>query len=192
MRLAVAGVGAVLVAAVLAGCSDSEQASTTLPSTSSAAASPTSTLAPLGPADMPMPAAARARTPEGATAFVTYYVQLMNRAQLSLATEGLRELSIDCASCATFADGVDDYRQQGYRVTGGGIRLDGASVPAIKNDRAEFSIALTQMSIRVVGPDGVLRDAQSSDSDASYPASGAAAVWSSTQSSWLMADLTIQ
>jgi hypothetical protein len=191
MRLGRTTAAAVVGMAVLAGCSDGDTANETLPPTSFASAPTTETLQPLGPADFPVPPAARKSDLAGASAFVDYYLNLMSRAQVSLATDGLRELSSTCDACIAFADGVDDYRRKGYRVSGGGIEVVGASVPALINGRAEFSVSVTQQAIDVLDANGERLD-EFSATKAAYPASGAAAIWSPAQSSWLMAELTIQ
>ena len=87
VRLAVTGLVAV---AALAGCSGSEEASQTLPATSRTSASPSATLPPLGPADFPVPAEARQQTAAGATAFIDYYLGLMNRSQHLMASDAIR------------------------------------------------------------------------------------------------------
>ena len=191
MRLVRVLAATAVVTAALVGCSGREQANETLPSASSSAAQTTEALPPLGPPDLPMPDEARVETPEGASAFVAYYFSLMNRAQTQLSSTGLRELSSDCNTCTVFADGIDEYTERGYRLNGGGIRFDGASAPVLEDGKAQFSVALTQLRLEVVGADGSRVTDQSSE-ETSYPASGAAAIWNSQQSSWLMADLTIQ
>ena len=189
VRLAVAGLVAV---AALVGCSDGGgKASESLPSTSRTAASSSASLPPLGPADFPVPVEARQQTPAGAKAFVAYYVELMSRAQLELQPDGLRDLSSDCDVCQRFADGIDGYRQMGLHATGGGIHLDGVSEPAVTGSRAEFSIGLTQAAFNLSNPDGTARPDLSAVGK-TFPASGAATVWSTTDMSWLMAEITIQ
>jgi len=191
MRLRRTTAAVVVGIAVLAGCSNGETANETLPPATPSAAPTSEAPPPLGPTDFPVPPEARIESLTGATAFVDYYVTLMDRAQTRLTSEGLRELSSDCKSCIVFADGIDSYSSQGYRVEGGGIQLKGASDPVMINRRAEFSISVQQTMMKVLDPTGnPVGDL--STPDAAYPASGAAVVWSSTTSSWLMAELTIQ
>jgi hypothetical protein len=191
MRLGRTTAAAVVGMAVLAGCSDAGTANETLPPITPSAAPTSEALQPLGPADFPVPPEARAKTADGAKAFVNYYITLMSRAQADLLPEGLRDLGRDCSSCIQFADGVEGYVQQNYKPRGGGIRVDGLSEPAIVNNRAEFSVALTQLAIEVIGPDGEVLAEQSS-AETAYPASGVAATWDEQRTSWMMADLTIQ
>src|SRR4051794_26604224 len=94
-------------AAVLTGCSDGGTANETLPSTSTTAAETSEALEPLGPPDLPMPAEAREQTAAGAQVFLTYYVALMNHAQEQSTSRFVRDLSVDCSTCISFADGID-------------------------------------------------------------------------------------
>lgn len=191
MRWGRAAASAAVAIAVLAGCSSGETANETLPPVTSSAAPTSEALQPLGPADLPMPDTARSNDATGARAFVAYYIQLMNRAQVNSKAEGLRDLSRDCQTCEQFADGVEGYLERSYRVDGGGITLDSISEPAISDMRAQFSIALTQESLSVFDADGKKVDEVSSG-QAAYPASGAVVVWDGGRSTWLMSDLTVQ
>src|SRR5918993_1524107 len=69
--------GFLVVTAVLTGCSEKQEANTTLPSTS--AAETTEALPELGPADFPVPDEARTKDAAGAEAFLRYYIGLINR-----------------------------------------------------------------------------------------------------------------
>ena len=149
MRWGRAAAAAVVGIAVLTSCSSGETANETLPPVSSSAAPTSATLQPLGPADFPVPAEARVENAAGASAFVDYYINLMNRAQTRLTTEGLRELSSDCGPCNAFADGLDGYIEQRYSIDGGGIRLNGSSEPTMITDRAEFSTSVPQLTMKV-------------------------------------------
>lgn len=189
MRLARVAAGALVGVAVLAGCSAKEPANDTLPTPSSTSAEASETLAPLGPPDLPMPDRAREQTAAGAIDFLGYYIDVMNDAQIGLNSTFLRALSVDCATCDAFIEGVDGYAEEGYRLTGGQIVLASASEPAIGSSGAEFSISLTQQPLTATGPDGTTVD---SSPEASYPASGALVTWDRTRTTWLMSELTIQ
>jgi hypothetical protein len=191
MRLGRTAAAAAVGIAVLAGCSDGGTANETLPPVTSSAAPTSEALQPLGPSDLPMPDGARSNDEQGAKSFVAYYVSLMNRAQVGLDSDGLRDLSLNCETCERFAAGVDGYVERDYQVIGGGITLESISDPNLSDNQALFSIALTQRLLEVQDANGSRVDEVSSDETA-YPASGAAAVWDETQSTWLMADLTIQ
>src|SRR3954463_11532445 len=155
MRLARVVVATVVGIAGLAGCSDGGQASETLPPTStSASAEPSQALTPLGPPDLPMPAEAREMTPAGAEAFLRYYVDLMNRAQIDQDANYVQNLSADCSTCEAFTKGIDAYAAEGYRYDGGQIALRAVSAPAIKGGEAEFSISIVQESLQILVPSG--------------------------------------
>ena len=82
---------------VLVGCSEKQQASESLPTST---ASPTEDeLPPLGPEDLPMPDEARTQDAAGAEAFVRYYIALINRTSDVMDAEPLREFSDGCADC---------------------------------------------------------------------------------------------
>ena len=72
-------VGLVLATALLSGCSEKDEANSTLPSTSAAAT--TEALPPVGPADFPVPDEARTKDAAGAEAFLYYWIDLLNRQQ---------------------------------------------------------------------------------------------------------------
>ena len=190
MRLAVAGVGAVLVAAVLAGCSDSEQASTTLPSTSSAAASPTSTLPPLGPADFPMPAEAREQNDAGASAFATYYIQLVNRLNQDMDTQYLTALSDGCATCERIIRVTNSDAAKGYRYEGGETTVRGQLQAVVTGPgTSESAFIMDQAALRVLDPGG------QEVAEASVPAqsgisAGTRAEWDPSLRSWKLTEFT--
>jgi hypothetical protein len=191
MRWGRAAAAAAVAIAVLTSCSSGETANETLPPVTSSAAPTSEALQPLGPPDFPVPVEARVETAAGASAFVDYYISLMNRAQTQLTTDGLRELSNSCDACESFADGIDSYTKANYTIKGGGIQLNGTSEPAMINNQAEFSISVTQLAMDVLESNGN-RLSELSATKTAFPASGAATVWSAGQDSWLMAELTIQ
>ncbi|WP_369140761.1 DUF6318 family protein [Modestobacter versicolor] len=190
MRLVRVAAATATAVVLLAGCSDGGTANETLPSTSSTAAETTESLPPLGPPDLPMPDEARQQTPAGAEAFLQYFIQLMNAAQEQATSEYVRSLSLQCATCDTFADGVDNYAKLQYRYDGGEIVLGSVSAPSITGGNAEFALALVQDRLSVIGPDGSpIADLVSEA--ANYPASGAIVTWDSARETWLMTTLTI-
>ena len=154
MRLAVAGVGAVLVAAVLAGCSDSEQASTTLPSTSSAAASPTTAVELLQPSDLPLSAAARERTAAGVEAFTDYYIALINHLQVDLDTKYLRFYSKNCVDCDRIAKDADSDKAAGYSYRGGSITLSSKGAAVLDERGGEIAFVVDQAPMEVLDSAG--------------------------------------
>ena len=102
---------AVAASAVLTGCSEKQEASSSLPSATSA--EPTQEeLPPLGPADMPMPAEARTQDAAGAEAFVRYYIDLINRTSTVMDAQPLRDFSDGCRDCDRIADNVGEGRSR--------------------------------------------------------------------------------
>ncbi len=93
-------------AAALTGCSEKQEASESLPSTSSASPSEDA-LPPLGPADLPMPDEARTQDAAGAEAFVRYYIELINRTSTVMDAQPLRDFSDGCRDCDRIADNVE-------------------------------------------------------------------------------------
>jgi len=75
-------IGVLIGTALLGGCSEKHEANDTLPSPS--AAETTEALPALGPADFPVPDEARTKDAAGAEAFLRYFVDLINRQQVSL------------------------------------------------------------------------------------------------------------
>ena len=112
-----------LATALLAGCSGgTQQASTTLPTTSAPTAAASPTLPPLGPADFPVPAEAREKTPEGVNAFTRYYVAPDRPPQTSELDPRLCVISAVAARPAPrLADSYDEMKAAGHRYEGGAL-----------------------------------------------------------------------
>lgn len=121
-----AGLAAVVAVVALFGCTDDEPgtAPTALPSitvTPSASATPSDPTAPLPTP----PAEASAHTPDGAAAFVRFYIDLINDAYATGASQPLRAYATDaCDSCASIADAVDDIYTDGGRAIGGQLTIN--------------------------------------------------------------------
>lgn len=147
-----------LATAVLAGCSGGrKQASTTLPTTSApvtTAASPT--LPPLGPPDFPVPAEARAKTPEGVTAFTRYYVALIDHQLKSLDPSPLNALSSHCDTCDQLAHGYDQTKAAGQTIQGGELSVISTGTATVEGDAAEISTYLSQTASSVTDNGGRL------------------------------------
>lgn len=114
-------VGAAMVAGgCTGGGSDSAPPPTAPPSTSDTAAPTTSSPpATTGSVDSDIPAAARANTPEGAEAFVRYFVEQVNRSWQTANSELVRPLASDeCTSCTAFMGTADEYKRLGHHYDG--------------------------------------------------------------------------
>src|SRR5689334_3389782 len=108
------------VMVLASGCSHTPEPKAATPTTT---AKPSPTLPPLGPADFPEPAEARQKTEAGVIAFARYYIELTNRAALSLDSAPIRELSRECAECDQLAASFEADRAAGYRYEGGHVAV---------------------------------------------------------------------
>jgi hypothetical protein len=189
MRLARVAAGALVGVAVLAGCSNKEPASGTLPTPSSTAAA-SETLPPLGPADFPVPAAARRQTSKGAEEFVRYYIELINRAQVDLNTDYLAAFSDQCEKCDQLTKGLDAFQLEGYTFRGGSISINGVSAAVPDGVQTPFTTSLTQAEVQVIDTLGQPVSKYSTE-ESTYPASGGSLRWDSDRSSWLVTEFAI-
>jgi len=184
---AAAALAALALATGVAACSDSTPASTTLPGTTTAAPT-TDALPPLGPADFPLPDAARQQTPEGATAFTEYYIGLISFTTTTLDATAIRQLSRNCEVCDQVADGYDRDRVAGYRYEGGLISISSMPAPKFQETTAEFAFLLVQTAVKVIDPQGAaLPDRGSPEITLN---GGVLLEWDSTVQSWLVTALT--
>jgi len=188
MRLLKTAAAAVVVMAVLAGCSEGGQANETLPTASSSAATTSESLPPLGPPDLPMPAEARAQDEAAAVAALEYYVRLLSH-QLNQGGQPLRDLSRECRFCTLIADRIDADVAAGNRYTGGQIALAEVNLPAIEGSVAEFAFSASQGAIQVMGPDGSPL-ADRGESAVSGVSGAAAMTWDRQQQAWFITQLT--
>lgn len=113
----------VLVAALLGGCDGSsaapEPTETFTPSESTDTPTATESSDP-GPVEPTLPQAAKQATREGAEAFVRYYWELVNYAQQTGDTSGLRAIQGDgCDACTSGADWIDSVYKAGGQIHGG-------------------------------------------------------------------------
>jgi hypothetical protein len=174
---------AAAAAATLTGCgAEGRQVSTDLPPMASSSAESTPELPPLGPADLPMPAEARQRTPEGARAFMTYYLEVYNHAQRTLEPTWLRKLSEGCETCDDVASQLESIVADGRGYEGGEVRIDYMSEAVVQGDEAQLTLTTTQDALSAT-EDGVPIDGLS------FPAytsrnGGAILKWINEQASW--------
>lgn len=184
--LACLGAGAL----VLTGCSEKQEASDSLPSSSSAA--PTEDeLPPLGPEDMPMPAEARTQDAAGAEAFVRYYIDLINRTSTVMDAKPLRDLSDGCRECDRLAQNIEDTSAGGLRYAGGAVTITYLAPLISDETTAEFDMRGDQGRLAVIDASGAERPDLST---AAYPglSGGAAVRWDDTRATWVMTALTLE
>ncbi|RBY93229.1 DUF6318 family protein [Blastococcus sp. TF02A-30] len=182
--LACLGAGAL----VLTGCSEKQEASDALPSSSSAA--PTEDeLPPLGPEDMPMPEEARTQDAAGAEAFVRYYIDLINRTSTVMDAKPLRDLSDGCRDCDRIATNTEADGAAGHSYRGGEIEIASFPAPLLKESTASIALRINQAPLSVVDAAGQSIDG-GSDAYTDLPA-GIGLAWDASRSTWLMTDFTV-
>ncbi|MGY1812801.1 DUF6318 family protein [Blastococcus sp. SYSU D00820] len=179
-----------IAAAVLTGCASEQQASDTLPSTSTSASATEEALPPLGPADFPMPDEAREKTPEGAEAFVRYYIGLINRTAIVLDAAPLRELSAGCTDCDRIARLTEEDAAAGYHYEGGQFTITWIDSAAKSSDEIHIAFVADLAALTVIDPAGQplpnLSTAAKTDLS-----SGAITRWDSERATWLITALTL-
>ncbi|MGY2129973.1 hypothetical protein [Blastococcus sp. SYSU DS0617] len=177
--------------AALTGCSEKQEASRSLPSTSSAAPSKEA-LPPLGPADFPVPAEARAKTPDGALAFAEYYMMLgVKIGEGRVASDVLLDLSTDeCRLCERIARSLAEDRAAGYTYLGNSTTFEELGPPLIDDESAEIGFLFSQSSYTVLDASGQEVPARAGQA-AEDLQSGMILIWNSGLSSWLVSNLTV-
>lgn len=186
MRAAALVVGTVL----LTGCAaNGDGASTTLPSASAPTSETGDQLPALGPPDLPMPEDARAQTPDGARAFIEYFVEVYNDGQRTLKSTYLRQISLDCETCDALANGLDADNAEGNARQGGELIIEAISSPAVNGREAQAAFTLRQ-SAMVTTRDGVPVDGLSTP-ERDELSSGAILLWDDEAVSWRMTQLDV-
>ncbi|MBN1093870.1 hypothetical protein JKP75_15700 [Blastococcus sp. TML/M2B] len=175
--------------AVLAGCSEEQEAAQTLPSPSSAAPAEEE-LPPLGPADLPMPAEARTPDAAGAEAFVRYYIELINRTSTVMDAQPLREFSDGCRDCDRIADNTEEAAAAGNAYRDGEITITRFDPPLIQESTASITIAFDQDALAVVDSVGNPVADGSSEAYTALPG-GVGLRWHEAHDSWLITDFTV-
>ena len=143
--------------AALAGCSEKQEASTTLPSSSARAPAPTTeALPPVGPADFPVPAEARTKDAAGAEAFLRYWIELIDHQRAIPAGQPLRELGPECHECLRIAQNYDEAAQDGNRYVGGDLTLNDFTEPVERDGEMVIVFGARQESVSLVDRNGSL------------------------------------
>jgi len=173
--------------AVLTGCSEKQEASETLPSSS--AAETAQALPALGPADFPVPDEARTKDAAGAEAFLRYYIDLSNRQQERLDGEPLRQLGPECRECLRIAKNFDDVAAAGQRYQGGELSLNDVTEPQLTETEASINFGIRQEAVDVV-------DAAGNPVVEGLPVqpnlgSGITLLWSDQYQGWLVKSITL-
>jgi hypothetical protein len=175
---------------VLTGCSEKQEASHTLPTTTAAETTPK--LPPLGPEGFPVPAEAREKTPDGALAFAKYYVDLAFKVGgAGIPSQSLLDLSTpDCRVCNQVAASYAEDQAAGYKHVGESHSFKEYGPPLISDDVAELAFDYTQGAYSVVDANG--QDVPSrAGRDSGVLSSGMRLEWRDDLQAWLVANLTI-
>jgi hypothetical protein len=177
--------------AALSGCSEKQEASQSLPSTSSSAAPTEAELPPLGPESFRVPDEARERTPNGAVEFTRYYVGLTKHlADQSLDPGPLLMLSQDCRSCLNIAQSLADDRAAEYRYEQYDFEFNAYGSALMDGDTAQVGFTYVQGPVSVVDRAGnVVADRSSPTSE--QLESGAILLWKGDLKSWVVTGLTV-
>jgi hypothetical protein len=171
---------------VLTGCSQKQEASHTLPTTS--AAETTAALPPLGPKDMPMPAEARTQDAAGAQAFIRYYVSLINRTSTVMDAKPLRDFSDGCRDCQRIATSTEKAASAGSDYDGGEMTITHMGQPVMTGNAASVPIVVDQAKFIVLDSSGAPTEG---GSDAFRNVTGGVGLaWDASRNTWLMTDLT--
>jgi hypothetical protein len=173
--------------ALLSGCSEKVEASDTLPSSS--AAESTEALPPMGPADFPVPAEARAKDAAGAEAFAGYWIQLVNRQRGIPAGQPLRDLGPDCQECLRLAQNYDSAAAAGNKYIGGELSLHDAAAPLIESDKATLSFLLRRDPVSLVDAKGAVLESRADP--APDLSSGLTLLWSAKNQAWSVTAFSI-
>lgn len=137
-RLLAAGLLGLLV---LSGCGGSPPED---PPTSAPSPSPTSTTPPAPE----LPEEAKANTKAGAEAFVRYYVDLINRTQVSGEPQLIRDASLPtCRTCTSALDVVIDLHDRGATIDGGQWTLKSTEVSRPETPPGSDPVAVVHATI---------------------------------------------
>ncbi|WP_157514856.1 DUF6318 family protein [Nocardioides sp. J54] len=124
--------------ALLAGCSDDDPAPTKPSSTPTESHSPTASPTPKTPEEPTLPDAATRATEAGARAFITYYWDLINYAQVTGDVKALKRVSgPGCNGCDIGISAVSDHYARGGHIEGGDYAVSIVKINQLKDPNLE-------------------------------------------------------
>ncbi|KRB73040.1 hypothetical protein ASE01_19895 [Nocardioides sp. Root190] len=183
MRVRSAAAVVLVAALALAGCSDDDppdpQPSAGTSGTPSPSPSATPTAEPKEPA---LPDAATKATEAGARAFITYYWDLINYAQVTGDVKALKKVSgPNCTGCSAGLKGISEVYREGGRVEGGEYsvqikklnELDGPSTTYL----LEALLTADNQAQTIVNADGSEHRSRAGSADIAVAVSWSAAAW---------------
>lgn len=175
---------ALLLAATLAlaACSEDEPRApepTPSPSGTTPAPTPSPSAKPTEPV---LPEAAKEPTEAGARAFITYYWDLINYAQVTGDVKTLRRTSAaNCAGCTAGIDGIRDVYKDGGRVEGGDYSVSIAELSELDGPANAFVfealVTARNTAQTIVRRDGTEHRSNPSSAQLAVAASWTSATW---------------
>jgi hypothetical protein len=180
-----------VAAAVLCGCSEESRPADALPDASSSPLTSSEALPPLGPPDFPVPNEAREKTPEGALAFMQYYLGLSSHiADGYVQSRVLIDLSDGCATCSRVAASYQENQAAGLRYKGFDYVFREYGAPIVEGDRAEIGFVYSQNGYEVIDQSGTALPGRTVQPSGDLQ-SGASLSWRDDLVSWVVTSLTI-
>lgn len=147
---------AALLLPLLVGCGGAPQASDP-PSIGTASPSNSSSSEPI--ATPQAPESATRTGPAGATAFVTYWVEVLNFAGATGDTTLLEQLSTaDCVRCRALVDGISAIYEQGGRIEGGGWEVASTKPYGVREQRFFIDAVIDSEPQSVIDADGTTEE----------------------------------
>lgn len=181
----------VVATAALAGCSEAEPASATLPSTSAQAAPTTEALPPLGPADFPVPPEAREKTPQGAVEFTRYYIALLwHLGRGPIDPQPLLDLSRGCRLCSQLAESYRSDIEAGYSYGDSTYQFTPYGPGVLSGDTAQVGFQFSEGAFVVFDAQGNRVEERSSQASEVLQ-SGTVLLWDQSRLTWTVTELTI-
>ena len=179
-------------AATLTGCSEKQEASDSLPTTTSSAEPTEDALPPLGPEDFPVPDEAREQTQEGALAFAKYFMALGTEIGLGNApAQSLLDLSTDdCRLCRQVAESFAEDQAAGYTRRGSASTFEEYGPPLLSGDTADVGFVYTQSADQVVDQTGIEVPERAGQASGELQ-SGMRLTWQSSERCWFVSNLTV-
>jgi hypothetical protein len=183
--------GLAVAAVLLSGCSEKQEANSTLPDPGSSAAETTPELPPLGPEGFPVPAEAREKTQDGALAFARYYMSLGSEiGQGHIPAKVLLDLSTqDCRLCGKVAASFGEDQAAGFTYRPSQT-FNELGPPTLSGDTAALGFVYTQDAYAVLDSRGREVPERAVQSSGELQ-SGMELVWRPNLHSWLVSSLTV-
>ena len=167
-----------------------------------AASEPAPPLAPLGPADLPMPASARTPDAEGAEAFARYYVVLMNLAAGTAVVGPMQDFSYRCDACARWWQRIygqaakernADFRHEHGQTVVIDARAEVTDVQHGDDGRVDWASSEVELVVKIAASREVLATTGDPLPGSEKPARDwqgtIRLIWSDDDSSWATEDL---